>query len=175
MSQIAGRRLPQAGAANQNFNFVAVANIDGQNNAGLATIAYGPNNTSYIDDTDAAALKIWYYLDKAPDADPSKTVWRVCRATVVSPGVSKYEWAYIPANVYKGSYADAAAINTAYAVGTPGWNAYNEDTATYWVWDPFAGPAAWVDTSSAVKTADSLGLFGGYDHAAADIRITSYN
>ena len=104
MSQIAGRRLPQLGVVNQNFDFATVAPVDSNRNGGLATIAYGPNSTSYIDDADAAALGVYYYGDKAPDADKAKAVFRICRGTVVSPGVTKYEWAGLPDMSSCGNY-----------------------------------------------------------------------
>ena len=77
----------------------------------------------------------------------------------------------IPANIYKGSYADEAAINAEYVTGEPGWNAYNEDTATFWTWTS----GAWVDSGSALAVSDSPARYSGFEHVFDDAASLVYD
>ena len=47
--------------------------------------------------------------------------------------------------VYKGNYADDAAIIAAHATGTLAEYAYNQDTSSHWYWNAEIGTPAWVN------------------------------
>lgn len=172
MAQIVGRKLPQAGIVNQNYSQISAEATDANGNIGLHTMIFG-------NPLGGAVYTVGDYLYAGdcgtPGAAEGDACWRVTRQyTDPGTGDIKITHAYVPANVYKGSFANEAAIIAAHAVGEPGWNAYNEDTSTYWVWDPFAGPAAWVDTASAVAIVDSEALYAGFDHIMTSYATLNY-
>ena len=95
MSQLVGRKLPQTPIDQQNWTPASAELTDHHGNAGIHTIAFGPKLTSYIDSTNPALM---YFGDAASGTGAGVTGWCICRATIVAGGVSKYEWAYVPAS-----------------------------------------------------------------------------
>lgn len=173
MSQIVGRKLPQARIFSENFTPVSAECSDHLGNAAMHTMVFGNGNKSHmIVDGD-----IVYFGEAYPGTDEDATGWRITKQEDLSAGagtdmVTKH--AYVPASVYRGSYATLAALQAAIAVGTPGNTAFVEDLDHTFFWDYQALIPAWTDTGSATIIAEGPAVYSGFNHIFNDYATLLY-
>ena len=166
MSQLAGRKLPQASPGNTDFTFATVENSDHLGNGALHTMVTGNGNkTHMIVDGD-----IIYMGEAYPGTADGSAGWRITKQEDLSAGAGtdiEVTHAYLPAAVYRGSFATLAALKTAIAIGDPGNSAFVVANGHTYYWD-YVTTNDWADTGSADAIPSGPAKYSGFDHIFTD-------
>ena len=175
MSQLAGRKLPQAQVGNTDISFVSAEQSDGNGNAALHAMILGGSNRSHSFTVNDGPVVISYNGEAAAGTDETQCGWRITKTTdVLGDGTEVVtSHAYLPARADLGQFADLAAIQAAYPAALPGNTATALDTRIVYVFD-YIVTHDWQAVGSSpsgypILMPPDVAKYGGFDHCFIDL------